>query len=652
MSAAPLPRREQELDERDQRILIARLRRFRRMAMRGEEQRRANDRKGAKLFSSKMWESGIMQGRLPITANQAVALCERFLDMLAKNNPAPDVRAKSGAADSAADLLEGALLTNWQKDRMQFKTRVGGRLAMFTRPILGYTFWDEEKDGGRGDVSTRLIPAHRCIIDQRHLLIDDMEFKGFSERMTRAKTIMLFPDKADEIEMAIAAKDRSGEPSLRSDPLDMQATGPGASPDAVTRLVESEGSDTFVGTQSLKYSGRRKSDPYAEEIDVEFLWLNDPSPVMRKKPKLDRHGFPVYRLERDDDDNVIYDVTGHDVFNHPLIGPMYVPKVEPRRRLVTEDHIEKKYRHTRHIAWIPQDDVILWDVAWDGPTPLSVLRANVPLWGYWIEGPALRLSSLAIARNVLYTIIFTRLKLSMSGTYLATPQSGLKRNKLTAEDGQVFYAHKIDEQNVRQFPVQPVDAAYFQLLDRIENEMMQLIGMTGPMKGEAEGRADSSSTYEVLLETGGSSLVGAGQLLEMFVEDWARIASWWMQKRYTSEHYVEIMDESGSTWKQASALALRGDFAITVETGSMASYSESARIERAKQYLGDGVYALPMYAEMAHIPRWRKALRQKGALLQTPGEQWMAGGMPQGAGQTRGPSPQPPNKRSHHKKTP
>lgn len=651
MSAAPLPDKDQELDERQNLLLLAKLRRFERMAMRGEDERRAQDRKGAKLFADKMWEAGIMQGRLPITANQAVSLCERFLDMLTKNDPAPDVQAKVGASDEAAALLEGALLTNWRKQRMQFKSRVGARLAMFTRPVLAYTYWDSEANGGIGDVATRIIPADRCIIDQRHQLVEDMEFPGFTERMSRSKAIMLFPDKADEIEAAISARDRTGSPSMRTDPLDLQSGAYPESADAVQRLVQSEGSSTYTGTQSLRY-GQRRGDPYAEEIDVRFMWIDDPAPQTRERPKLDRHGFPVYEFERDDDGRPIYDIVGHDVGVHPTFGPMYVPQVQPRKRLVTEPHVEKKYPYRRHVAWIPGDDVVLWDVRWDGPVPLSVLRVGVPLHGYWHKGPALRLSSLAIARNVLYTIIFTRLKLSMSGTFLATPQSGLKRNKLSSEDGQVFYAHKIDESNVRQFPVQPVDAAYFSLLDRIETEMMALIGMTGPLAGEASGRADSSSTYEVLLETGGASLVGAGQLLEMFVEDWARIASWWMQKRYTREHYVEVMEEHGSTWKQASALALRGDFAITIETGSMASYSEAARQGRIAQAAAEGIYPLPMVAKLSHVPHWRQALRMKRALLAGgPQNAWLAGAIPAST-TARSPSPAPPGKRSHHKKTP
>ena len=623
---APTPETQQLItDTYERSVLIAELKRMSKLALEGENERRSSDRKGNKLAKSRFWEEGILQGRMPITANQAVAIWDRFSQSVTQGSPIPFIEPITSGDDDGALLLEGGLQTNWINTRMDELVKASMRLAGFTRPVLWYTYWDPQLRNGVGDFTTRLIPGHMSIIDNRKMFVKDMEFVGIREVATRAKLIMLFPDKAAEIEAA-SIYAGANSPGMQDDPLRTHFGG--GKSDSVSRLVAND-QNQFVGKTTVKIGGTKGVNPLSQEVEVEYLWIDDPTPTKKRRPKLDARGTPKYRVSRHPDTNeLLYKVTGHNVVQTPF-GAVYQPQIEPQMEPVFEDVIVKKYPHRRHIAWIPQDGIILWDVRWDGPLPVYTHRVNAPINEYWLEGTALRLASLAVARNILYTIIFQRLKLSLSGTWLATPQSGLKRNKLTPEDGQVFYAKRIDDQSIRQFPVQPLDPSHFQLLTFIEEEMEALIGITPVMKGEADGRADSAETYDKLMESGGVALLDAAQFLQNTISDWATVACWYMQNYYTHEHYVMLEDADGDTsWRAASALACKGEYAIHIDTKPMMAYNESARFARAMQYYQMGVYTLPMVCKFAHIPQWRRALRERSQLLQDPSKAWLLGGQP------------------------
>lgn len=623
---APTPETQQLVtDAYEKNKLVTELKRFRRLALEGENERRSTDRKGNKLAKSRFWEEGVLQGRMPITANQAVSIWDRFSQSVTQGRPIPFIEPTKSGDDDGALLLEGGLQTNWLTTRMDELTKASMRLAGFTRPVLWYTYWDTALRGGIGDFTTRVIPGHMSIIDNRKIFAKDMQFVGIREIATRAKLIMLFPDKAEEIERA-SVWSGANAPGMQEDPLRTHYAG--GKSDSVSRLVAND-QNQFVGKMTSRIGGTKGMDPISEEVEVEYLWIDDPSPTKKRRPKLDVYGNPKYRISRHPDTNeVLFDVTGHQVTDTPF-GPINYPHMQPRMEPVFEDVVVKKYPHRRHIAWIPQDNVILWDVRWDGPLPVFTHRVNAPINEYWLEGTALRLASLAVARNILYTIIFQRLKLSLSGTWLATPSSGLKRNKLTPEDGQVFYAKKIDDQSIRQFAVAPLDPAYFQLLEYIENEMESLIGITPAMKGEADGRADSAETYDKLMESGGVALLDAAQFLENTITDWATVGVWYMQNYYTHEHYVMLDSADGDvSWRAASAVATKGDYFIHIDTKPMLAYNESARFARAMQYYQMGVYTLPMVCKFAHIPQWRRALRERNQLMQDPSKAWLLGGQP------------------------
>lgn len=646
--AAPTQTAEERLKDRvEQAVLIASLKRMRRMALEGEPERRAADKRGIKLAKGLFWEDGITAGRLPISSPMATALMDEFMDRLTKNDPGFELESIVGRNEDAARLLEGALNTNWRVTKMQELIKTGGRQAGFTRPVTWYPYWDSDARGGIGDLNTRLVPGFRSIVDNRAVFTKDMEFRGFRELMSRAQAIELFPDKAEEIERAMAFSGSSNDkPGMPDDPL--RTTSKPQAPGQLSRLVAAN-QNQFTGKTTVKVGGRRTSDPLTQEIEVEFLWFYDYTPDKVTRPKLDSRGNPVYRLRRDDDTGHLqFKTTGYRQVEGPR-GTRFLPNLEPHRDPVLEEVVVKKYPHRRHIAWIPQDEVILWDVRWNGPVPCITQRLSVPIYEYWDIGPGQRMMTLAVARNVLWTILFQRLKLSLAGTFLATTQSGLRRNKLTPEDGQVFYAKKIGPEDVRQFPVTPLDVAYIQVLHEIESEMAKLVGVTPAMQGKQAGRVDTGEAYDSLIEQGGTRVVSAAQLLERSIEDWAYVAMWYYQHYATHEHFVEVEEDDGETsWRRATALAVRGEFAIKADVVSNMVHSDAAKREMIKEGAALGIYPIPLMAKLGDYPQWRRGLRMREQIMKDPSKAWMLGVAGAPPGQT-GKLPAAP-KRSHHSK--
>lgn len=632
-------------DPLERAILIRRLKGFRTRALQGESERRAQTRRGAKLAKNRHWEDGITQGRTPITANQTLAFAERFIADLIKYKPTPEIQAINGAEDDAAALIEGGILTNIEHDKLLAKIKIGLRGSFFSAsPWAAYTSWDPTLRKGIGDFTTRLIKSHQLIVDAKAYHFNDMEFCGFREEDTsRAKLAMLFPAKAREIEMA-AYSSGDTTPGMPTDPW-KSSTAKGGS-GSVSRLVADDQGD-FVGKSTVKVGGTKRNgteNPMAEKVDVEYLWIDDPTPIEVTRPALDSRGRPKMRHARHPDTTeLLFSLEGWDTVQDPRTGsPLYQPRLKPRMEPVHETVIDKKYPFRRHIAWIPADGIILWDVKWDGPIPLWTLATAYPIDEFHREGQGLRLISLQIARNILYTIIFQRLKLSLGGTWLATHASGFKRNRLTPEDGQVFYAKKIDQESIKQFPVQPIDVAYVGLLHEIEAEMMKIIGLSPVQRGQQAGRVDSADGYDKLIEQAGSAVHDAGQLVEEGLRDFALIAMYYMQTYYTHEHFVEVEAGDGqTTWRQASRFAVAGEFACRIETGSTQAHSETAMRAVATEGAQLGIYPLPMLAQLGHFPRWRRALKMKMALAADPTKAPLVG--PAGA---------PPGKTATHHKSP
>jgi hypothetical protein len=624
----PASRRRTEMTRQDDAALVERLEALCGRWEKNEGKLRERDRRGIRLFRDELWERGLGAGKLEITANTPLGLFERVAAEVLRGQPEPEIEAIDPDAEDAARVAQGAIRTNWRYSRVREKLGQAYRLAGFTRPVAFYHYWDQEAHGGLGDVNKRLVPGFRLIIDDRMAAVGDMEFVGFEEEMSRAKLITLFPSKAKEIEAAAEAAG-SKPANITNDPLKPNTGGVVGANMVVDRLIAQGALNTppYTPATSIKGPQRSKGDPLTEKVTVRFVWTRDPTPVREKRPRLDpKTKRQMYQLVRDDDGAPQFEEGDNEIVDTPL-GPMNVPMRTPKTEIVMDDVIVLKYKHWRHTAYIPTDSLVLWDVSWDGPVPLSVLRDRYPAYGFDAPGTALRLATLASARNILWTFIFESLKKSQAGNWIASSDSQLKLNKVTNEIGNIYYVRGEIDKAIKEFPRQPLGADYFGLLDKIEAEMELLIGVTPMMKGQAVGRADSPQTYEQVAEQSGGPILDRAKLVDQWISDAAEIDLWFMQNNYTHEHVVEAETAEGfATWTEASVLTLRGKFAVRVETAATLGRSQSRARQEAQEGSQIGLYPLPMQAQLGQYRNWRQGIKQRAAIMKMgPQYGWLLG---------------------------
>lgn len=594
-----------------------------------EPDRRKRDRIGARLWRGKNSLDGFTDTKLMINSMTPTAIADRVAADVMRASPTPEIMATNSDEEDAARLAEGAILTNWKNTRMDEKRANAYRQSMFTRQLGFYHYWREDLLDGIGDVDKRKIDGHRLIFDNRPYSTQDMKFLGFEEPMSRAELITLFPRKVNEIERAMEASEGTVTNRSDEDPLE-EIGGKGNQGRGSDRLVTTASTQTppYTPVTSITTNlrgGRGKGDPLSEKVMVRYLWIRDYSVKRAQKPRLDpRSKAPMYELERDDAGRMAYDHDGHDVVD-TVLGPQYIPKVRPRVRVIMDDCLVPKYPQWRHVVYVKGDRVLLWDVAWDGPVPVSILRDRYPGIGFHAEGTALRLGTLSASRNVLWTIILERLRKSLKGTWLTTPSSGLRRNNLTNEIGAVYTVNQID--SVKEFPVSPLEPGYFQLLQIAESEMEMLLGVTPMMQGQAVGRADSPQTYEQIANQSGGPILDRAKIIDQWIKDAVTIDLWFMQNRYTHEHVVQAETAEGfAVWTQASSLAIRGKFAVDVETGSTLGRSTQRDRQDAEEGANLGFYPLPMLGKLGRFPHWRKGLKMKGEIMaKGPQYSWLLG---------------------------
>lgn len=166
-------------------ILIKKLNIFLRQARVGEDARVAMDKKGAALRAGQHWGSNASPGVTLIDSSIGVSMYEKMVDSTTRTKPQPEIFAKNSDDEDAAILLESAVLQNWDFAKLQQKIKQAALLAGFSRPPLIYAEWIPELRNGIGDINFRTIPGYRTIIDNKTAYINEMEYVGFKEKMTR-----------------------------------------------------------------------------------------------------------------------------------------------------------------------------------------------------------------------------------------------------------------------------------------------------------------------------------------------------------------------------------------------------------------------------------------------------------------------------------
>ncbi len=583
-----------------------------------EGSRRKRDAMGIALFRGQTKFSDFNENRLMFRSNPALSLFERVVADVLRGIPEPEIEAVNSDRDDAASIAQGALRTNWKRDRMQRKLARAYRLSGFTRAVGMYTYWKDEALGGIGDLAHDTIYAHNLIVDERYADVQDMEFVGFQKSYSRSKLITLFPNKVEEIEKA--AERNQGSQLVSNANENPLSYGNVPTSGQTDRLVTTASTNTppYKAVTSINQSRRR--DPLTDQVMVRFMWYDDPSPKKIEVPVTDEiTGEHQYVADLDDSGGLQFDEEGHDVIQ-TMLGPQYVPRRKPRTKLLTEEKIVRKYPRTRHVAYVHEDGIMLWDVSWDGPTPISIVRDRGPADGFFAEGTALRMQNPQVGRNIVWTIILERLRKSLAGAFLTTPGSGLKRTQLTNEIGKVFTINRLDE--FKEIDMQQLDPAYMGLVDKIYNEMATNIGVTPMMQGQAAGRADSPATYEEIANQSGGPILDRAKLIDYWVEDQAHIDLWFMQNYYTHRHVVEVENEVGfSSWQEASALAMDAEFSVKVKTGSTLSKNGANDYADAQKYAQAGFYALPDLGKYGRVPHYQSALKKRNK-IQSMGPQY------------------------------
>jgi len=616
-----------------------------------ESGRRARDRAGAKLWRGKNALDGFNDSRLMINSMSPAAIADRVAADVLRAMPEPEIEAKNQADEDAARVAEGAIRENWRATRMREKMANAYRLSMFTRQVAFYHYWRPDLNDGLGDVDKRLIPGHRFIFENSKYSPQDMEYVGFEEPMLRSKLISMYPEKVTEIEEAMNASD-GRVTNVDPDPLE-ESPGKGSQGARVyDRLVTTASSQeppyTPVTSITTSLKRRGQGDPISEKVMVRFMWVRDYSVKRAKRPRIDpRTKRPMYTVHSGEDGRLSFEDDGHEIIETAL-GPQVVMKKKPKVTMIMDDVIVQKYPQWRHVVYIKGDRVLLWDVNWDARVPISVLRDRYPGIGFSAEGTGLRLATLAAARNVLWTIIFERLRKSLKGTWLTTPGSNLRRNTLVNEIGSVFTVTSID--SVKEFPVSPLESGYFQLLQIAEQEMEMLMGVTPMMKGQPVGRADSPQTYEQVADQSGGPILDRAKIIDQWIQDAVEIDLFFMRNHYTHEHLIETETAEGfATWTQATALTATGNFKVSVETGATLGRNTMRDRQEAEEAASLGFYALPMLGKLGHIRHWKKGLQQKAKIIgMGPQYQFLLG--PGGANPAQqNMNLRAKNQRSHHK---
>jgi hypothetical protein len=280
-----------------------------------------------------------------------------------------------------------------------------------------------------------------------------------------------------------------------------------------------------------------------------------------------------------------------------------------------ETRLVPKYPHWRRTTFILPDLTLVDDRAWDGPVPHALFSDGEALEGPWVKGCALDCEDIQMALNVSLSTMMDNLRMSSLRPVLAGQGSNLEQNTLLVKPGQVVRVGKVSEIQPFEFP--QLNSVWFEWCNFMVSNMERIVGATGIMQGEAAGRVDSASGYDLLAEIGGSRLVAETKRMEQSIIDAMRIAAWFMQRRYTEQHAIAVTDSEGNISEEKLGGAfLLGTFNFDIVTGSTMAWSESSVRARLLQELQNGIIDKVAYWQRTNTPDWQQI--QERILKQPP----------------------------------
>lgn len=571
----------------DEARLIRRLLQYISMSDRHEEQRRKTDRIGGNIYYGRHWNVQVATNRAAITCNIARALIDHKIAIMTKQRPIPVIEAIDVGDAEGARLMRSTIMGWWERDEMQRKLERALYLANTTRSSALKAVWDTQLNGGIGDITFDVLPGWKLIVDGRSDDPERMLFCGDRAMVPRSRAMMLYPAAAEKIKEA---------PSVRDQGPSANAGGQGSP------IRDQWQKNTLLFPQTavingvptlLSYSGETPGvAASADLVQVCELYIRD-----FRKAK-------VQQLRRDREGNVDMEpVIGPDglpefveresqQFTSPDGIEFSVPRFEIRLQPVVEDVWIRKYPFWRRCTLLldaSPDAKLIEDIAWDYPAPYAYCHDGDVLEGFWRKGCIIDLESLQGALNVSISTMLDNLRFSAYRAYIAYNGSMIERNNMNIAPGEILRAG--EKGTLEPLPVPEISQAWFTWVSLVISLMERVIGATGILQGQAEGRVDSAAGYDMLAEIGGSTLVKCTQRMERTIADATRIAGAFMQKHYyDGKRAVAIEDARGQEhYERIAPGSLFGTFVYKVLTGSSLAWSETAVRERVFEELNQGL---------------------------------------------------------------
>ncbi len=572
----------------------------------GEESRRRQDRLGAKLFYGQHWAREMPSDRAAITANIGMALLQHKVAIMTKQDPIPVIEPDDVGDAESADLMRSIIQRVWSADGMREKSRRALTLAGATRTCMLKVLWDSSLRGGAGDVHTEVIPGWRALIDNRVSDPGSMTFCGHRATMSRSRTMLLYPEAAEIIAEAPTTGTRGSGPSgsrFGGAPISTPWRSTSLPPPGQSIVNGKPVVTAFAGELAPTNKG------VTDDVDVIEMYHRDYT--MERKMVKERDDLGRVKQEHvlGEDGKPSIDETQSETMHIEGVGPVDVPMPSFVMRDVTVEELVRVYPHWRRTTVLYPDEILLEDVAWDGPLPFAFVSDVEPLDGILARGSLLQTQQLQSLLNVGLSTVTDNLRFGSLNAWLAGQQSGITSQQIIPGAGQVIPVQDITQIKALESP--PLDGNFFGLLDRVVTLMEKIIGASGVMQGESAGRADSAGTYDTLAEIGGARIVEATQRFETALAKWAEIVGWFVQKFYTQRHAISIEDDSGNlTWERAWGPMLQGTLSYRVLTGSTMAWSDSAKQARDFQELQAGIIDKIEYWKRRKTPHWQQIAKR------------------------------------------
>jgi hypothetical protein len=213
------------------------------------------------------------------------------------------------------------------------------------------------------------------------------------------------------------------------------------------------------------------------------------------------------------------------------------------------------------------------------------------------------------------------LRFSSHRVAVAYDGAQLERNSLSISPGDVLNVMG-SKGSVDFIGFPELSSAWFEWIKNIVSMMQQIVGVTGVMQGEAAGRIDSASGYDLLSEIAGSRITKDTQRMERSIADGMEIVGYLMQQHYTDKHGVAVEEAEGNVaFYRVLPTTLQGAFRFRVLTGSTLAWTESAKRARVLEEFNQGLRDKISVWQEFQIPGWRdiaSRMAKEGAPMSPP----------------------------------